>query len=65
MSHVEPRPESLVSIDRRTFLRAAAVGAAATTGLEGMLEARQAPAFDQETKIHMLQWIDFITEGVT
>ena len=40
MSHVEPRPGSLVSIDRRKFLRGAAVGAAATAGLEGILEAR-------------------------
>ena len=65
MSHVEPRPESLVSIDRRKFLRGAAVGAAATAGLEGILEARQAPAFAQGTKIHLLQWVDFIPEGDT
>src|ERR1700716_2483628 len=65
MSHVEPRPRSLVSIDRRTFLRGAAVGAAATAGLEGILEARKAPAFAQATKIHLLQWVDFIPEGDT
>src|SRR5438128_6147002 len=65
MSHVEPRPGSLVSIDRRTFLRGAAVGAAATAGLEGILEARRAPAFAQGTKIHLLQWVDFIPEGDT
>src|SRR6266702_5771436 len=65
MSHVEPRPGSLVSIDRRTFLRGAAVGAAATAGLEGILEARQAPAFAQGTKIHLLQWVYFIPEGDT
>src|SRR5438105_3122026 len=65
MSHVEPRLGSLVSIDRRTFLRGAAVGAAATAGLEGILEARKAPAFAQGTKIHLLQWVDFIPEGDT
>jgi multiple sugar transport system substrate-binding protein len=36
------------------------VGAA---GLEGILAARRAPAFAQTTKIHLLQWVDFIPEG--
>jgi hypothetical protein len=36
------------------------VGAA---GLEGILAARRAPAFGQTTKIHLLQWVDFIPEG--
>src|SRR5881628_269990 len=55
----KPRQESPVSIDRRTFLR----GAAVTAGLEGVLAARRAPAFAQATKIHLLQWVDFIPEG--
>src|SRR6202171_2228416 len=63
MIHGEPRHESLVSIDRRTFLRGAAAGAAVTAGLEGILAARRAPAFAQGTKIHLLQWVDFIPEG--
>src|SRR3984893_4601436 len=63
MIHGEPRHESLVSIERRTFLRGAAAGAAVTTGLEGILAARRAPAFAQGTRIHLLQWVDFIPEG--
>src|SRR2546426_8166567 len=59
----QPRPESSVAIDRRTFLRGAAAGAAVTAGLEGVLAARRAPAFAQATKIHLLQWVDFIPEG--
>jgi multiple sugar transport system substrate-binding protein len=47
---------------RRTFLRTAgAIGA--TAGLEGVLAARRAPALAQVTKIHLLQWVDFIPEG--
>jgi multiple sugar transport system substrate-binding protein len=47
---------------RRTFLRTAgAIGA--TAGLEGILAARRAPALAQVTKIHLLQWVDFIPEG--
>src|SRR5437660_11331529 len=65
MSHGQPRANSLVSIDRRTFLRGAAAGAAATAGLEGILEARKAPALAQRTKIHLVQWVDFIPEGDT
>src|SRR2546422_10846610 len=55
-----PFPE----IRRRTFLKTAA-GLGAAAGLEGILEARQAPAFAQGTKIHLLQWVDFIPEGDT
>jgi multiple sugar transport system substrate-binding protein len=48
-------------IDRRAFLTTAgaAVGVAAA-GLEGILEARRAPAFAQGTKLHVLRWVDFI-----
>ena len=56
------RSRPLVPMPRRTFLKTAgAVGAAA--GLEGILTARRAPAFGQTTKIHLLQWVDFIPEG--
>jgi len=51
--------------DRRQFLK---TGLAASTmvgaaGLEGILATRRAPAFAQTTKIHLLQWVDFIPEG--
>jgi multiple sugar transport system substrate-binding protein len=47
---------------RRTFLKTAGVAGAAA-GLEGILSARRAPAFAQGTKLHLLQWNDFIPEG--
>src|ERR1700694_2268104 len=49
---------------RRTFLKTAgAAGLGAAAGIEGILAARRAPAFAQGTKIHLLQWVDFIPEG--
>jgi len=53
------------SVDRRTFLKVggAAGLAAAAGGLEGILEARRAPAFAQVTKLHILRWVDFIPEA--
>jgi multiple sugar transport system substrate-binding protein len=56
------RPRSLVETSRRTFLRTS-VALGAATGLEGILAARRAPAFGQTTKVHLLQWVDFIPEG--
>ena len=60
-----PAPDRVrgsVPMHRRTFLKTAgAVGA--TAGLEGILGARRAPAFAQGTKLHLLQWVDFIPEG--
>ena len=47
---------------RRSFLRTT-VAAGAAAGLEGVLAVRRAPAFAQTTKIHLLQWVDFIPEG--
>jgi multiple sugar transport system substrate-binding protein len=46
---------------RRSFLTTtgAAVGVGAA-GLEGILEARRAPAFAQGTKLHILRWNDFV-----
>src|SRR5215475_7997240 len=49
-------------LGRRTFLKTAGV-VGATAGIEGILAARRAPAFAQATKIHLLQWVDFIPEG--
>src|SRR5262245_52012739 len=53
---------SPTAFDRRDFLKAAGVAAAAT-GLEGILAARRAPAFAQGTKLHVLRWVDFIPEA--
>ena len=53
------------SVDRRTFLTiSGAVGVAvAAGGVEGILAAHRAPAYAQGTKVHLLQWVDFIPEG--
>ena len=51
-------------MDRRRFLTVTATGAAvATTGIEGILAARRAPAFAQGTKLHWVRWVDFIPES--
>jgi ABC-type glycerol-3-phosphate transport system substrate-binding protein len=51
-------------VHRRTFLKTAgAAGLGAAAGIEGILAARRAPAFAQATKVHLLQWVDFIPEG--
>ncbi|HEY7204750.1 MAG TPA: extracellular solute-binding protein [Methylomirabilota bacterium] len=55
-------PESQ-PIDRRTFVKAAAVAAAAAGGIEGILAARRAPAFAQGTKLHWVRWVDFVPES--
>ena len=47
---------------RRTFLKIGSV-IATSGGLEGILAARQAPAFAQPARIHLLHWPDFIPEG--
>src|SRR5262245_4202141 len=47
---------------RLTFTKTASAAASAA-GIEGILAARRAPAFAQATKIHLLQWVDFIPEG--
>jgi len=63
MSQKAPRRPASDSIERRTFLRGAAAGLAATSGLEAILASRQAPAFAQGAELHLLQWVDFIPEG--
>jgi multiple sugar transport system substrate-binding protein len=45
-------------VPRRTFLKTSG-----TLGLAGILAARRAPAFAQGTRLHVLQWVDFIPEG--
>ncbi len=60
------RSRSLTQVPRRAFLKTAgAVGLGVATGLEGVLAARRAPAFGQTTRLHLLQWVDFIPEGDT
>ncbi len=52
------------TVDRRTFLMtSAAAGLTAAAGIEGILAAHRAPAFAQGTKVHLLQWVDFVPEG--
>ncbi len=63
MSQKAPRRPASDTIERRTFLRGAAAGLAATSGLEAILASRQAPAFAQGAELHLLQWVDFIPEG--
>jgi multiple sugar transport system substrate-binding protein len=51
-------------LSRRTFLlTTGAVTGAAAVGLEGILASRRAPAYAQGTKVHLLQWVDFVPEG--
>ena len=48
-------------MDRRDFLKVSvATAAVATTGIEGMLAARRAPAWAQGTTINMVRWTDFV-----
>ncbi|HUF92951.1 MAG TPA: twin-arginine translocation signal domain-containing protein, partial [Candidatus Limnocylindria bacterium] len=50
-------------MNRRKFLKVSGVAAAvATGGIEGILAARQAPAWAQGTKLHWVRWNDFIPE---
>jgi multiple sugar transport system substrate-binding protein len=35
----------------------------AATGIEGILAARQAPAYAQGAKLHIVRWVDFIPEA--
>ena len=55
-------PDRSPALHRRTFLKTA-VGLGAAAGIEGILAARRAPARAQTTKLHLLQWVDFIPEG--
>src|SRR5262245_11141018 len=51
-------------IHRRSFLKTAvAAGIGGAAGIEGILAAGRTPAHAQVTKVHLLQWVDFIPEG--
>src|SRR5215470_13976287 len=50
-------------VNRRQFLKVSGATAVAATGIEGILAARQAPAFAQGTKLHWVRWVDFIPES--
>jgi len=51
-------------LNRRQFLKVSgATAAVAATGIEGILAARQAPAYAQGTKLHWVRWVDFIPES--
>ena len=52
-------------ISRRTFLKgmATGTGAAALGGIPGILSVGQAPAYAKGTKLHLLQWLNFVPAG--
>jgi multiple sugar transport system substrate-binding protein len=52
-------------VSRRTFLKMAGVAAGTTAlgGIPGIVAAQKAPAYPKGTKLHMLQWINFIPDG--
>ena len=52
------------SMNRREFITVTGAAAAvATGGIEGILAARQAPAFAQGSTLHWVRWVDFIPES--
>jgi multiple sugar transport system substrate-binding protein len=51
-------------MNRRQFIKVSGAAAAvATGGVEGIIAARQAPAWAQGTKLHWVRWVDFIPES--
>jgi multiple sugar transport system substrate-binding protein len=51
-------------LNRRRFLKVTGAAAAVVSGgLEGILAARQAPAYAQGAKLHWVRWVDFIPES--
>src|SRR5918996_6038128 len=51
-------------MNRRQFITVTGTAAAiATTGIEGILAARQAPAYAQGQRLHVVRWVDFIPEA--
>jgi multiple sugar transport system substrate-binding protein len=52
-----------MEMNRRTFVKGAAAGVAAATGLEGILAAGRAPAHAQGAKLHITRWTDFVPAG--
>jgi multiple sugar transport system substrate-binding protein len=54
-------PKTSGGVTRRRFIVASATaGVAASTGLEGILAARRAPAYAQGTRLNIVRWVDFI-----
>src|ERR671931_868654 len=54
----------LKSMNRREFITVTGAAAAvATGGIEGILAARQSPAFAQGSTLHWVRWVDFIPES--
>jgi multiple sugar transport system substrate-binding protein len=48
-------------MNRRKFLKVSTAAAAVSgAGVEGILAARQAPAYAQGAKLHVLRWVDFV-----
>lgn len=56
---------SMRKMNPRTIIKVSgAVGVvAAAGGLEGILAAHRAPAYAQRTRLHWVQWVDFIPES--
>jgi multiple sugar transport system substrate-binding protein len=53
-----------MDINRRRFLKvSAATATVAVGGIEGIVAARQAPAYAQGTKLHWVRWNDFVPES--
>jgi multiple sugar transport system substrate-binding protein len=51
-------------MNRRHFLKVSGTAAAVVGGgIEGIIAARQAPAWAQGTKLHLVRWNDFIPES--
>ena len=65
METTDPKtaPATDTRVNRRAFIRTTGVAAAMAGGIEGILAARQAPAFAQGTKLHIVRWVDFIPEA--
>src|SRR5436190_21822965 len=61
----DPKDPSLSPsrVTRRRFIKTAGATALAGGGIEGILAARQAPAWAQGTKLHWVRWVDFIPES--
>ena len=55
---------SRATVSRREFI-AIAAGAAATTGIEGMVAARRAPAYAQGARLQLLQWSHYVPAADT
>src|SRR5256712_10208787 len=53
---------SATRLDRRAFLRVAgaATGAAAVSGIPGIVAAQKAPSFPKGTKLNILEWVSFV-----